>query len=656
MRHAPSPLGSRDRARAPLARRRRRPLGSGWRAALALASVAAVLATVGSARAVVVDPSASGSSVPFAPAASSAYDGVALMAGSGTLASAGVPVVSAGSACTDPWLSADLSSGTAGDLPAGALCYQGGDVLPANETVALAWDPLRRYWQGTRQYLEQFLRDVAGASSTLATPFALTAQYRDAQARAADRSKYGGACVDLGNPGGYTCTLGDQTGSGMGSNYPNGGGGDCPSVVPGASDPYMLTDGSLGTVPNSVCLTDADIRAEVQRIVFSTGFDRLHDPGYTPLIDVLLPAGVEVCLNQGQTLCSANTDSAASNPASPVQAQFCSYHSWTVVDGIRVPYAVQPWTSYTSCDEPKLPNPPAVPIATAVGMRLVGPLSQAQIAAIVNPWLDGWFADDGSEIDRCAYRGAPQDNVTIGSAAYTLPREGNNAGLIQNDPNSPACALGVLLQPQFAVPSAVEHGDAVAFDGSQTSSTLIVPSADYRWSFGDGTGALGPSVTHVYAEGGTYTVTLTVTDRGGNSATVRHTISVLGPKAAGSGSSPSPGLRVRAQLLPQSLRAMLRGGMRLRISSNERADAIVRLTIPRAAARRAHLAGPGRAPVTIGRGTIRGIRRGTIGLRLRLSRWVARHLAGARGLTVTVHLLALAAGGRHEMLDVAAGY
>ncbi len=642
------------------ARGARRLLRVGRRALLALGAIAAALLAAGPAGAVVVDPGGSGQSVTFDASASDSYVGVTPMPGGGALSSAGVSVVTAGPSCTDPWLSPDLSMGVAGGLPTGSLCYQGGGVLHANETVALVWDPLRRYWEGTKQYLEQFLRDVAGASGVLGTPFALSAQYHDGSGRAADASKYGGGCVDLGNPGGYTCTLGDRTGAGIGSNYPNGGSGDCQSIVPGTSFPYMMPDGSLGSVANTVCLTDADIRAEVRTIVSSTGFENLHAPGYAPLIDVLLPAGVEVCLNQGETLCSANTDSASSNPTSTVQAQFCSYHSWTVVDGVRIAYAVQPWTvaPWTNdggCDEPSLPTPPQVPAATAVGMRLVGPLSQAQIAAIVNPWLDGWFADDGSEIDRCDYRGSQYDNVTIGSATYTLPREGNNGGLIQNDPSSPACALGVVLKPQFAVPSAVEHGDAVALDGSQTLSTLVVPSAEYRWSFGDSTGAIGPSVTHVYADGGTYTVRLTVTDRGGYSATVTHTISVLGPSGSGSG-LPSPGLRVRVQLLPQSLAAMLRGGIQMRISSNERADAIVRLTIPRAAARRAHLAGPGRGPVTIGRGTIRGIRRGTISLRVRVSHWVARHLERARSLTVTVHLLTLAAGGRHEMLDVAAGY
>ncbi len=66
------------------------------------------------------------------------------------------------------------------------------------------------------------------------------------------------------------------------------------------------------------------------------------------------------------------------------------------------------------------------------------------------------------------------------------------------------------------MPSAVDQGDEVQFDGSATASTLIVPNAGYAWNFGDGTTATGPSVVHSYTKGGIYNVTLTVTDRGGN--------------------------------------------------------------------------------------------------------------------------------------------
>ena len=80
------------------------------------------------------------------------------------------------STCTDPSLAPELTWQTTGLVS--PLCYHGGSVLPGNETYVLTWDPHRRYWATTRQYVEQFLSDVAAAQRTAsASPFAVTPQY-----------------------------------------------------------------------------------------------------------------------------------------------------------------------------------------------------------------------------------------------------------------------------------------------------------------------------------------------------------------------------------------------------------------------------------------------------------------------------------------------
>jgi PKD repeat protein len=66
------------------------------------------------------------------------------------------------------------------------------------------------------------------------------------------------------------------------------------------------------------------------------------------------------------------------------------------------------------------------------------------------------------------------------------------------------------------------------FDGSGSGGIIT----SYVWNFGDGTMGLGPSVSHAYAAGGQYSVTLTVTDNASTSNTQSHTVIANSPPTA----------------------------------------------------------------------------------------------------------------------------
>ncbi|MFN8459162.1 MAG: PKD domain-containing protein [Anaerolineae bacterium] len=85
--------------------------------------------------------------------------------------------------------------------------------------------------------------------------------------------------------------------------------------------------------------------------------------------------------------------------------------------------------------------------------------------------------------------------------------------------------------PPVAVISGPDGGminDQLSFAGTQSSDTdgQII---SYAWNFGDGATADGSSVSHSYAQFGTYQITLIVTDNDGLTAQATHTVQVDEP-------------------------------------------------------------------------------------------------------------------------------
>jgi Tol biopolymer transport system component len=94
------------------------------------------------------------------------------------------------------------------------------------------------------------------------------------------------------------------------------------------------------------------------------------------------------------------------------------------------------------------------------------------------------------------------------------------------------CPVNAPPDAAFTPPSGVHAGVATTFTDQSTDDGQVVA---WHWDFGDGATSSARNPSHTYAAGGTYSVSLTVTDDQGLQGTVAHDVQVCGTLPALSG-------------------------------------------------------------------------------------------------------------------------
>jgi hypothetical protein len=447
------------------------------------------------------------------------------------------------------------------------LSYESGPVVHSNAPYAIYWDPKSGAYSGEWQRLISGFLEAAGAESgSLRNVFAVATQYRDSTgANVAYDSTFRGAYTDV--------------------------------------DPYPKSANCSEAEP---CLTDAQIRTELSNYISTNELPSGLNPasGRTPIYFLFTPPGTTVCLEgsgenghcsiptSAQPLCSYHS---FIPPGGQLAATVLyAVQPWTAGAVGTVGVAQ---VSGTDCQDASgtLQEPNQIGLGpdgeynAGLADLIINEVADETIATTTDPLLTGWrnAGAEGEEVpDKCRndflgglltklpgsqteeHTGAGRAfNQAINGRQYYINDEFDQAAFYAPYPGV-RCINQVNFAPEFTVQNTVHSGDQLTFNSTQSVVDLGI--AKYHWNFGDGTsadvdcegrtptngvapqdcnassGAGSPnpvaSVVHHYTYGGGYNVTLTLTDDGGNTASVAHEVTVSGPappSASTSGSTTS---------------------------------------------------------------------------------------------------------------------
>jgi len=562
------------------------------------------------------------------------------------------------------------------------LEYHGGPVLHSSDAYIIYWAPVgTSYKPEWERLIDQYFVNVGDESGRRGDVFAVDGQYTDATGRASNESTFRGANTDK-------------------DSYP----------ASGCTEPA-----------EHACLTDGQIQTELQHVITSVD-PPLPGTSGTPVYYLLTPPGVTVCAEASNpNTCSNSTALEAEASKAGAKSGICGYHSAIELGGTSpIPYVVQPWIageagaviSYSpletqpglsgakACQDDRVleePNQfdglnPEGEYTAGLADVIINDLSIEQQNVVVDPFLNGWYqtATSAEQGDMCQFNFGPppetpptvnpqthaaaETDESINNDRYYVEWAFASVGLTSG--KGYKCWSGDGLEPYFTAPNPVFAGDIVGFNATESYITLItgpnLPANEpysptiYKWEFGDGTtlsGAADASEFHSYKYGGVYTVTLTVTDSGGNIESTSREITVVGPPPSSAGTGAGGGTTTpggssstatsvpapiaTASIVHQTLRTALRKGLVVSYSVNEQVAGHFEVLLSSAVAHRLRISGSpatglpaGSAPqVVIAKAILVTTKGGHNALHIEFSKRTAARLARVHKVSLMLRLI-----------------
>ena len=342
------------------------------------------------------------------------------------------------------------------DLP-----YGGGPVLHSNRTHVIFWAPADSglaFDPGYESLIETFLTDVAADSHRTTNVYGLSGQYTDGSGPAAYDSTYGGAVIATD-----------------------------PLPTNGCTEPSMT--GPAWTV----CMTDSQLEAEIERVVAVNHLPTEDRDVYF----LVTPNGLGSCTDASSSSCALGGSVSG----------YCGYHSQTP-NGIT--YAVIPYNAVQGHCQSSNPRPNA-----STADPTISTISHEHNEMVTDPDGNAWIDARGDEVgDLCltefGRRIGPPDsgwNETIHGGHFFLQEEWSNA-----DSSCEPRALPDAIS--FASAPVPGRGHQLAFTarGFDPEGQVVA----FAWFFGDGRAGFGRQVSHTFHIPGSYRVMVRSTDSWGN--------------------------------------------------------------------------------------------------------------------------------------------